>query len=75
MEPVPDPCYVFLRQAGDERVLVALNFSGEEQQVILLGLGAGSVVVSTHLDRAEAVDGENLVLRGDEGVIIELSGQ
>jgi hypothetical protein len=75
VDTASEACYVFLRQAGDERVLIALNFSGEEQQVSLPATGTGSVAVSTHPDRTEAIDGESLVLRGDEGVIVELSGQ
>jgi glycosidase len=73
LDDVPETCYAFLRRVGDERVLVALNFSGEEQQVVLPGSGAGRVAISTHLDRTEAVDGQSLTLRGDEGVIVELS--
>jgi len=72
VDGVPEACYVFLRQVGDQRVLVALNFSSEEQHVPLPALGAGSISVSTHLDRTEAVDGESLVLRSNEGVIIRL---
>jgi glycosidase len=75
VDTASEACYAFLRQAGDEHVLVALNFSGEEQQVGLPGLGAGRVAISTHLDRTEAVDGQSLTLRGDEGVIVELSGR
>jgi len=75
IDGVPEACYVFLRQAKDQRFLVALNFSGEEQQVLLPGLGAGAIAVSTHLDRTEDVELGSLVLRGNEGIIVELSGR
>ena len=69
---VPEACYVFLRQAIDQRILMALNFSGQRQRMALPALGAGDVVISTHLDRAERVNPGGLVLRPDEGIVVEL---
>ncbi|MFQ5857132.1 MAG: alpha-amylase family glycosyl hydrolase [Anaerolineae bacterium] len=68
------PYYVLLRQAGKQRVLVALNFADEEQQVALPALGAGKILVSTQMDREQAVNLAELVLRANEGVIVELDG-
>ena len=65
-------CFVFTRQAGDERMLVALNFSGEEQKLILTQFGSGKVILSTKLDRDDKVDLANFTLRANEGCIIEL---
>jgi len=65
---VPEACYVFVRQADDQRVLVALNFSDQEQWVILPQWGEGKIILSTHLDRQESVALSRLVLRGNEGV-------
>jgi len=74
VDGAPDACYVFLRHAqGRGRILVVLNFSAEEQRVVLPALGEGTIAVSTHLDREGAVSLDELVLREDEGVIIELS--
>ena len=69
---VPETCYVFERRAGQERVVVALNFSAQDQRVTLPNLGGATVVLSTHLDREEQLDRGELVLRGNEGVILEL---
>jgi alpha-glucosidase len=67
LDGMPETCYVFERRAGEERILVALNFSGQDQN---LPWGEGRVVMSTHLDRAgEQLQGV-LALRGHEGVII-----
>jgi alpha-glucosidase len=63
----PDGTYVYLREAGGERRLIALNFTHEEKSVTLPY--SGEIAVSTHMDRQEAVSG-TLVLRPDEGVII-----
>jgi alpha-glucosidase len=72
---VPETCYAFLRytEGQGRRVLVVLNFSAEEQRIVLPALGEGTLVVSTHLDREGAVSLDELVLRENEGVIVELS--
>lgn len=67
-------CYVFLRETEKKNVLVALNFSPEEQRVHLPNLPPGEIVLSTYLDREQDFDPGKLVLRGDEGVIVELPG-
>ena len=69
---VPEGCYVYLRQTDTQRILIALNFSGKEQQVTLPALGEGRVSISTHLDRVEEVDLDDLVLRANEGVVVEI---
>jgi alpha-glucosidase len=68
VDGVPEACYVFVRQADDQRVLIALNFSDQEQRVPLPQWSEGQIVLSTHLDRQETVNLSRLVLRGNEGV-------
>jgi alpha-glucosidase len=68
----PKACHVFTRQADDQRVLIALNFSSQGQRVTLPALDSGTIVLSTHLDRDEMISLGNLALRGNEGVIVEL---
>jgi len=65
-------CFVFERRAGDQRLLVALNFSGQDQTLSLPGFGKGKVVLSTILDREEEVDLSGFTLRANEGCIIAL---
>jgi alpha-glucosidase len=72
IDGIPEDCYVYLRQADGRRVLVALNFSGQERRLRLPDWGRGQVVISTYLDRAETANLAQFTLRGDEGVIIEL---
>jgi alpha-glucosidase len=67
----PSNCYAFRRQAGEQRVVVALNFSSEDQVFSLPALGSGTIVVSTHMDRGGEVDFGEVRLRADEGLIIE----
>jgi alpha-glucosidase len=72
--PTSSNCFVYLRQIkGADRTLVALNFSSDEVYLNLSQFGTGKLVISTHLDRTESVDVSNLLLRGDEGVVIELN--
>src|SRR5215216_6528740 len=65
---------MFLRQAPGDRLLIALNLGAEPSAVTCsLGSISGSLLLSSHLDRAgEAVRG-SFDLRGNEGVVIELS--
>ncbi len=74
VDGVPEDCYVFLRQA-EQCLLVALNFSAQEQRVALPLSGDGKVVLSTHLDREEKTSLAELTLRGDEGIIVEMPVQ
>ena len=61
-------CLVFERVLGDERVVVALNFSGRSVASRLIPVGA-KVLLSTRLDRENSVsDGR---LRPNEGVVLE----
>jgi alpha-glucosidase len=71
LEAGPD-CYVYLRKAGDEHRLAALNFSGEARRLSLLDGQGGRVLLSTHLDREGLVSLSDLTLRPHEGVIIAI---
>jgi alpha-glucosidase len=64
----PAGCFVYRREAPGERAAtVLLNFTGEDREV---SVEAGSIAVSTGMDRiGEAVDG-HLRLGPDEGVVV-----
>jgi alpha-glucosidase len=62
--------FSFVREAGTRRVFVALNFAPKPVRVSVPG--RGRVLLSTHLDR-NGDTAEGLDLRGDEGVIVDLS--
>ena len=73
LDGVPDDCFVYLRESGDERKLAALNLSYAEQRVSLPDLGSSAeVLLSTHLDREGTVDLRNLKLRAHEGCVVAL---
>jgi alpha-glucosidase len=65
-------CFVYLRVAGDERRLVALNFAADRRRLSIPEEDAGQVVLSTYMDREESVLPSELRLRSHEGVIVEL---
>jgi alpha-glucosidase len=67
-----DNCFVYERQADGQRMIVALNFSGQEQKLSLAGLGTGRVLLSTMMDREEQVNLSDFTLRANEGCIIAL---
>jgi alpha-glucosidase len=66
----PDDVIAYERVEGAERLLVALNLGHEPRE---LALAAGTLLLSTHLDREGERVAARLTLRGDEGVIIDLS--
>ncbi|MCB8944567.1 MAG: DUF3459 domain-containing protein [Ardenticatenaceae bacterium] len=66
-------CFVYVRETAAARCLIALNFVDEAIELDISGVGNGRLVLSTHLDRAEAVSG-GLALRPFEGVLVELEG-
>lgn len=67
----PDDAFIYWREYGNDRRLVALNFS-DEARVLNVGAESGRVVLSTHMDREEPVDLAVLSLRPFEGVIVEV---
>ncbi|MDY6875789.1 MAG: alpha-amylase family glycosyl hydrolase [Chloroflexota bacterium] len=67
-----DDCFVYLRTAGDERRLIALNFTDDQRYISVPGEDTGQIVISTHLDREEKVSLSRLELRPHEGLIVEL---
>jgi alpha-glucosidase len=67
-----EDCFVYLRAAGDERRLIALNFADDQRRVSVPGEGVGQIVISTHPDREESVSPSGFELRPHEGVIVEL---
>ena len=79
LDGVPPACFVYVRtdvgpsSDGWERLLVALNFSSQAQRICVDSWGAGSLSLSTHLDRQGPVDLGDLTLRPHEGIIVEVS--
>ncbi len=65
-------CFVYLRQYHNQRLLVILNFSAQDQMLTLPGLGQGQIVLSTHMERRGILDLSNAHLRGNEGLLVEV---
>jgi alpha-glucosidase len=59
---------IFRRQYRNRRILVALNFSRERQEIPVTM--PGEVLISTHLDRIDVQVAEVLRLRPNEGVVV-----
>lgn len=73
VDPTTGEYFVFMRHIlGQRPILIALNFSSEEQRLRLSQYGTGKLAISTHLDRSGNIDFSKLRLRPDEGLIIEL---
>jgi len=65
-------CFAYLRQHDEQRYLVVLNVSAQEQVVQLPELGQGRIALSTHMDREGTIDLALLTLRANEGYLIEV---
>lgn len=66
-------CMSWLRQDGDERYVVVLNFTEDTQTVSVPTFERGSIVVSTHMDRDGSEDLSSLTMRGNEGCLIRIA--
>jgi alpha-glucosidase len=73
LESGAEHCFVYLREQGKQRIIVALNFSAETQTVKVPGFGGGHILISTSLDREEQISLATFALRSHEGCIIELA--
>jgi len=72
-DQVPADCFVYLRELGPERRLIAINFGSRRWELDLSEIAdQGQVVMSTKLDRAGTENLSTLALRPYEGVIVEL---
>lgn len=74
VESSAEACFVYEREGGGKKFLVALNFSDQAQRISLneAGPGQGKILVSTHAGREGVMDLSNLELQAAEGVVIEL---
>jgi len=71
--PADDDLIAYVRKAGERRLLIVLNLGSEARSFKLADLEAGaSLLLSTHLDRNQEYSRDELQLRADEGVIVEL---
>ena len=72
--PASDDLVAYMRKGGRRRLLIVLNFGARPRKFDLNELEAQAVLLlSTHLDREQEKLGDELPLRPDEGVIVELS--
>jgi alpha-glucosidase len=63
-------CLAYEREADGQRLLVALNFSGQQQALELPHTGKGVIALSTDLQREGTVDLSSVKLNPNEGCII-----
>jgi alpha-glucosidase len=67
---VPKETFVYLRELGEQRLLIALNFATAASKVAIPELENADILLSTHMDRQGAVEAGELTLRPNEGVIV-----
>jgi glycosidase len=68
--------HAYLREHGDQRVLVVLNFGAEDRVLDLSAVqNTGEVLCSTHLDRSGHLGLDKLDIRPDEGLLVSLGAR
>jgi alpha-glucosidase len=72
LESGSERCFVYLREQGEQRLMVALNCSEQEKVVRVPEVGQGYLLLSTYLDREGPVNLAALTLRSQEGCIVEI---
>jgi alpha-glucosidase len=71
--PADNDLIAYVRKTDERRLLVVLNLGAKARRFSMTELQCrAAVLLSTHLDRSRAELRDQLELRGDEGVIIEL---
>jgi alpha-glucosidase len=71
IHPVPDECLAYVREHGDQRIAVALNF-GDTPATVDLSLGgtAGGTRVLVHTGDRPVITGERLGLDAGGGAVL-----
>lgn len=73
LDVLPPDCFVYVRSFGEEKLLIALNFSSEGRQLTGSSMrGRGDLLLSTYMDRNGLVNLKNIILRPHEGCIVRL---
>jgi alpha-glucosidase len=69
-----EDAWLYVRERGDERILVALNMGSEPTAVAFTsGPIVGRLLISTYLDRDDEDARGSIDLRSHEGVVVKLS--
>jgi alpha-glucosidase len=71
--PAPPGVLAYLRAFGSEQLFIALNFAAQPVEFSLGSLGAGRILLSTYMDRAEEQITDVIRLRSNEGTIAIVS--
>jgi len=71
---LPEECFVFTRETGSQRLLIALNLTNDEHQFMLPYTGTGQVITSTGKDRTGKISLTFMVLQRNEGILIDITG-
>jgi alpha-glucosidase len=72
--PAREDLFAYVRKAGERRLAIILNLGPTAKSFNLAELESRpAALLSTHLDRGREELGDTLDVRGDEGLIIELS--
>jgi alpha-glucosidase len=72
--PAGEDLIAYMRKTGERRLLIVLNLGRQKRGFDISELEAQALLLlSTYLDREQERLGDELELRSDEGVIIELS--
>lgn len=72
LDPLPNDCYAYLREAGPERIIVALNLNETTARLDLRRFGELEIIISTGMDRGGLVDASRIDLSPWEGLVLRV---
>ena len=72
--PAPRGVFAYLREANDEHLAIAINFTDREARV-RLGTGAAPILLSTQHGRDGELDLAAVALAPNEGIVARIGGQ
>ncbi len=72
IDPAPADCYAYLRQAGDEKIIVAFNMGETTARFDFRRFGKLEIIVSTGLDRTGMAEQRCVDLAPWEGIVLRV---
>ncbi|NMB55366.1 MAG: DUF3459 domain-containing protein [Leptolinea sp.] len=72
IDPVPEACFAYLRQAGNETIIIAFNMSDITMRLDLRRFGNIEIIISTELNRNGTIDAARIDLSPWEGLVMRI---
>jgi len=72
IDPVPENCFAYLREAGDEKIITVFNLGDTTMRLNLRRFGRLEIIVSTGMDRSGLAESDHIDLSPWEGLVLRV---